>query len=210
MKLYDISPRLHAGIAVWPGDVAYSREVSMSLAAGDSVNLSSVTMSLHTGAHADAPSHYSLDAPSIDEVDLTVYLGPARVATLGGGEGISAVELAPILASRPERLIVRCHPGFDPERFPERIRFFTPEAATALGRAGVRLIGVDAPSVDPIDSKDLPAHRAFGRAGVAILENLLLGGVPDGDYELVALPLRIAGGDASPVRAVLRSAKGEV
>ena len=178
----------------------------MTIADGDAVNLSWSRMSLHTGAHADAPSHFEAGAATIDQAPLEAYLGPARLATLSGEGAIGPDEVGPILAANPERLLLRCHPEFDPDRFPRRIRHFTREAATRIGLAGTKLIGVDAPSVDPIESKDLPAHRAFGQSGVAILENLLLAGVPDGEYELIALPLRIVGGDASPVRAVLRRA----
>ncbi len=206
--IFDISPVLHPGVATWPGDVVFLRSSTLRIADGASVNLSSLRMSLHTGAHADAPSHFLEGAPTIDQVGLRAYWGPARVATLNGAGPIAAEELQPLLALQPERLLLRCHPDFDPDQFPSRIRFFDPAAAGAIAAAGVLLVGVDSPSVDPLDSKDLPAHHVFGRGGVAILENLLLHEVPDGEYELSALPLKIAGGDASPVRAVLSQTGG--
>ncbi len=203
-KLYDISPLLEPPIAVWPGDAPFERNQSLSIAKGAPVNLSSMSASLHTGAHADAPSHFDDNATGIDQVDLQAYLGPARLITVEAAETISAQDLMPVLEQTPERLLVRCNPDVDPRRFPSRFVHFSTQAAQAIGEAGVRLVGLDAPSVDFVDSKDLPCHNIFHRHGTAILENLLLAGVPDGEYELIALPLRIRGGDASPVRAVLR------
>lgn len=204
MTIYDISPLIHSGAAVWPGDQPFRRSPSLRIERGDSVNLSSVRMSLHVGAHADAPNHFDDAGAAIDEVLLGPYFGPARLITLTGTDGIDPAELEPFLRTSPRRLLVRCNPFIDPDEFPREIRYFTPEAAQSVAEAGVELIGTDAPSVDPLKSRDLPAHKAFGQGGVAILENLLFRGVPDGEYELAALPLKIAGGDGSPVRAVLR------
>ncbi len=204
MKLLDISPLLHSGVAVWAGDTPFSRQPSLEISRGDSVNLSSMRLSLHTGAHVDAPYHFREDGETIDRCSLEVFWGPALVATLPGKGPIQPEDLAPVLKPGVQRLLVRCHPYFKADVFPRQIRHFSLEAATMIGRAGVRLIGVDAPSVDPLESSVLAAHSAFGRYGTVILENLFLQGVPDGEYELVALPLKIAGGDASPVRAVLR------
>ena len=204
MKLLDISPLLHSGVAVWPGDTPFSRQSLLEIGRGDSVNLSSMRLSLHAGAHVDAPYHFLRDGETIDESSLEAYWGPALVATLPGRGSIKPQDLVPILKPGVQRLLVRCHPNFEADVFPRKIRHFSVKAARMIGRAGVRLIGVDAPSVDPLDSATLAAHRTFGRYGTVILENLSLRGVPDGGYELVAFPLKIAGGDASPVRAVLR------
>lgn len=204
MKIYDISPPLHPGIAVWPGDVPFQRTESLRLSDGASVNLSSITLSSHTGAHADAPSHFLNSGKTIDQVDLQAYIGPAKVVSISAREYIRASDLDGCTSQKPVRLLVRCNPGIDPNRFPDCFIYFSPQAAERIGKAGVKLIGTDAPSVDRIDSKDLAAHHAFARYGTAILENLNLRGVSDGEYELIALPLRIAGGDGSPVRAILR------
>ncbi len=206
--IFDISPTLHPGVATWPGDVAFSRSNTLRIADGCSVNLSSLRMSLHTGAHADAPAHFQDGAATIDEVDLRAYWGPARLVTLTGSGAITAGDLEACLATGPERVLLRCHRQFDPDQFPTRIRYFDPAAARLIAEAGVLLVGVDAPSVDPLDSKRLSAHHVFARGGVAILENLVLRGVPDGEYELAALPLKIAGGDAAPVRAALSRSDG--
>ncbi|MBI3940648.1 MAG: cyclase family protein [Acidobacteria bacterium] len=208
MKIYDISPLLHPGIAVWPGDTPFSSRPLLRLSQGASVNLSSATLSLHTGAHVDAPSHVLDAGTPIDRVDLSLYVGRARVATLSAVESVREAAVEAILRERPERLLLHCRPGFDADRFPESFVSFTPEAAMRIGEAGIKLVGIDSPSVDPIDSKDLPAHHIFCRYGTAILENLDLRGVPDGEYELIALPLKIQNGDASPVRAILRGIPG--
>ncbi len=208
MKVYDISPLLHDGIAVWPGDARFSRRVSLRLSRGDAVELSEMRLSLHTGAHADAPSHFRPGGCSIDRVGLERYWGPALLVTVPGQGAITPPKLEAALSSGPARLLLRAHPDFDPDRFPSVIRWLTPEAAHHIGLAGVRLLGIDAPSVDPLDSKDLPAHKALEANGVMVLENLHLAGTPDGRYELAALPLKIAGGDAAPVRAALRELRG--
>lgn len=202
--IYDISPPLHADIAVWPGDTSFSRKVSLRLDRGDPVELSHIRLSLHTGTHADAPCHFVQGGASIDELELEAYWGPARVATVSGGGPILPQDLEPILKQRPLRLLLRAHPGFDADRFPHRIRHLEIAAARAIGRAGVRLLGIDAPSVDPLESKQLSAHKELEKGGTRILENLLLHQVPDGEYELSALPLPVRDGDAAPVRAALR------
>jgi arylformamidase len=204
MTIQDISPVVDPSIAVWPGDIPFSRNVSMRVEDGDSVTLSSIECSLHTGSHADAPSHYLEGGETIDEVSLDDYIGPAMVLTLPGVGAIGVEEIQVAMEQRPERLLLRSELHFSSDRFPEAIRFFEEEAAESLGRLGLRLIGTDAPSVDALDSKKLPAHHAFGRHGVRLLENLTLSAVEDGMYELIALPLKIGLGDASPVRAILR------
>ncbi len=204
MRIYDISPLLHAGVAVWPGDTTFSRQVSLRLDQGDPVELSDIRLSLHTGTHADAPSHFQPGGSTIDEVDLDPYWGPALLATVPGSGEIRPEHLESILSQQPIRLLLRAHPEFDADRFPERIRHLNLESARWIGQSGVRLLGIDSPSVDPLDSKELAAHKQLEQAGTRILENLRLRDAPDGHYELSALPLRIAGGDASPVRAALR------
>lgn len=207
MKIYDISPLIHPGIAVWPGDSPFSRREVLQVRRGDSVNLSTVQLSLHTGSHADAPYHVGDDGQSIEEMDLEAYVGRARLVSLNVNGLIQEKDVAPLLSDALERLLIRCNPDADPDHFPSSFVYFAPEAAARIGSAGVKLVGTDAPSVDPVDSKDLPAHHAFFRFRMAILENLYLQAVPDGDYELIALPLKIAGGDGSPVRAILRTAE---
>lgn len=167
------------------------------------MNLSFVEMSLHTGAHADAFSHVLEEGTPIDKMRLETYLGPASLLTLKGRSTIDAASLEGVLQAAPQRLLVRGNPGIDPDRFPATFAYFEEEAARAICGAGVVLVGTDAPSVDRVDSKALTVHKIFARSGTSILENLNFKDVPDGNYELVALPLKIAGGDAAPVRAIL-------
>jgi arylformamidase len=205
--LYDLSPPITPGLAVWPGDTPPSREVLLDLARGDSVTLSTLRATVHLGAHADAPSHYGRGAPDIAARSLEPYLGPCEVvrvtATPGsriGPDALRGRELA-----RVPRVLFATGTAPDPGRFNEDFCALAPELVDRLADGGVRLIGIDTPSVDLFASKDLPAHARCLARDIAILEGLRLEGVPEGTYELIALPLRLAGFDASPVRAVLRA-----
>jgi arylformamidase len=202
--LYDITPPITPHLAVWPGDTPPAREVLLDLQRGDSITLSTLHATVHLGAHADAPSHYGVDAPTIDRRDLDLYLGPCQVMRVEAPRGsrITAAMLpAPVTGPR---LLFATGTYPDPEHFNTDFAALAPELVEALHGQGVRLIGIDTPSVDLFDSKDLPAHRAFLKHDLAILEGLVLRDVPPGLYELIALPLRLVGFDASPVRAVLR------
>lgn len=203
--LYDISPPIRPGIPVWPGDTPYRAELASAIARGSSVNVAAVTSTLHLGAHADAPFHVTDDGMPVAELPLEPFLGPCRVVEVPPAPLILPEHLAGIDLGDPPRLLLKTCSVRDPFRFPERFSALSPELARALGAAGVLLVGLDTPSVDPFDSKDLPAHHALVAGGVANLEGLLLDDVPPGLYELIALPLRLVGLDASPVRAVLRS-----
>lgn len=203
MKLHDLSPRISPRLAVWPGDVTFRRRVALSMAEGANLDLSSITTTLHLGSHADAPSHYGAAAPGIDAVDLSPYVGPCQVlrVAVGRGERIRPEHLTgPVAAPR-----VLFHTGTfpDPEAWNTDFASLSPELIDALHAQGVVLVGIDTPSVDPFESKALESHQALLRTGVRNLEGLVLDAVPEGLYTLAALPLRIEGADASPVRAVL-------
>lgn len=207
MKIYDISPPLSSRTAAWPGDTPFEQWKLQSFSKGDSINLGSIRLSLHTGSHMDAPCHYLEDGPTIDQIALEWCIGPARLVTLSEEETIPGSRLERLLTPReacPERLLIRFFSIQDACQFPSQYGSLSVEAAKLISESEIRLLGVDAPSVDHVDSKDLPVHHILGQAGIVILESLVLSGVPDGDYELVALPLKIVGGDASPVRAILR------
>jgi len=205
MRIYDISPVVDADIAVWPGDTPYSAKDLLRIEDGSSVHLSTLTFSCHTGAHADAPCHYVAGAPGIDAVPLERYLGPCRLIDVRPADhAIRPDDLGGVDLSGAERLILRTRDEADRTVFPDPLTCLTPELVHFAADAGVVLIGLDSPSVDRFDSKDLPSHKALHERGVANLECLELAGVPPGDYELIALPLRLAGRDASPVRAILR------
>lgn len=203
--LLDITRPVATGIPVWPGDAAYQCGWTMRRADGASVNVAELRLSPHTGTHADGLFHASDTGARIGAAPLDAYIGPAFVVDARGREWLDESLVRDALQADPaERLLFRTGCWTDPATFPQRFPAFHPDAAARLARAGVRLVGTDAPSVDPFDSKDLPAHNAFGAAGIAILENLLLDDVVPGRYELIALPLRLNEADASPVRAVLR------
>ena len=174
------------------------------MARGDNLTLSTLHGTVHLGAHADAPNHYGEPAASIEQVALEPYVGPCRVLRVAAERGVRlGPEIVPDDLSE-QRLLLATGTYPDPTRFDEDFAGLSPALVDRLHSAGVRLIGVDTPSVDLFHSKDLPAHQACLRHDMRILEGLVLADVPDGRYELIALPLRLAGFDASPVRAVLR------
>lgn len=204
-RIYDISPPISESLAVWPGDTPPRREVLLDMARGDSLTLSSLHATVHLGAHADGANHFGIDAPGIDASDLENFLGPCQVMRVNANPRsriTSDMLQTPITAAR-----VLIHTGTfpDPNRFSEDFAAFAPELVDHLHQQGVRLVGIDTPSVDPFDSNDLPSHQRFLANNMAILEGLVLTDVPEGQYELIALPLRLVGFDASPVRAVLRT-----
>ncbi|MBD3163442.1 MAG: kynurenine formamidase, partial [Candidatus Eisenbacteria bacterium] len=155
--------------------------------------------------HADAPLHVRDGAPGIEAADLAAYLGPACVVEAAPDERGLLPEsiLDAVDPSDPPRILFKTGTDPDPKRWTDRFAALSLDLARRLAAGGARLVGLDTPSVDPADSKDLPAHRILLDAGMAWLENLDLSGVEPGRYTLVALPLRIRGADASPVRAIL-------
>lgn len=203
--LYDITPPIRPGIPVWPGDTEYGAELTWAIARGDSVNVSAMTSTPHLGAHADAPFHVAEDGATVAELPLEPFLGPCRVVEVPPEPLILPEHLPGVDLGDPPRLLLKTGSVGDRSRFPERFSALSPELARAMGEAGALLVGLDTPSVDPFDSKDLAAHHALVAGGVVNLEGLLLADVPPGVYELIALPLRLEGLDASPVRAVLRT-----
>ncbi len=206
MRIHDISRPVSETIAVWPGDTRYRFRLVQRIADGASVNVGALEMSAHTGAHVDAPLHFEDDARDVASLDLDPYLGPCVVADVRpSGRGIRPSDLPPGLLALLEtapRCLLRSY-GRRPEGFDEGMAHATPELADALSGAGVRLLGIDTDSMDAFESKDLPSHRRLLARGIAILEGIDLSSVAPGRYELVALPLRLVGADASPVRAVL-------
>ena len=204
-KLWDISPPLHAGSPVFPGDTAYQQHWVATIEPGCPVNVGSLTLSPHTGAHADAPLHYDPAGRAIGEVDLTPFLGPCRVVhAIGVGPLVQPQHIAHALVDAPPRVLVRMYRQMPQTTFDTALPAFDRATIDLLAARGVLLVGTDSASLDPADSKTLPSHQAVRRHGLRVLENLLLDDVPEGDYELIALPLKLTTADASPVRAVLR------
>lgn len=204
-KLWDISPPLGPATPPFPGDQAYEQRWTARIGPGCPVNLSAITLSPHLGAHADAPLHYADDAPAIGAVDLAPYLGPCRVIhAIGCGPLVGIEHLAHAAAGLPPRVLVRtCETA--PTTWSDDFSAYAPETIAWLAARGVRLVGIDSQSVDPAASKTLDSHQLLLKHGLRVLENLVLDAVPEGDYELIALPLKLTQACASPVRAVLRA-----
>ncbi|WP_299194920.1 arylformamidase [uncultured Erythrobacter sp.] len=202
-RLWDISQRLHPGLPVWPGDTAFAHARTWQMEEGSPVNVSALTLSTHSGAHADAPLHYSQDAPDIAEVDLAPYLGPCLVVDARGAGPLIEVAHLPDL-NGIERVLFRTFERFPHEEWDNDTTAIAPETIAHLAASGVKLVGVDGPSIDPQSSKTMDAHKAVLAHDIRVLEGLVLDDVPAGEYELIALPLPIIAGDASPVRAILR------
>ena len=202
-RIHDITPLVSPRIAVWPGDVGFSREIALSIADGDNIDLSAIRTTVHLGAHTDAPSHYLAGGVGISERPLELYCGPCQVVTVSTARGqrISPTDFQAEISA--PRVLFRTGSYPDPDQFNEDFSSLSPELIDALAAQGVRLVGIDTPSIDPFSSKDLPSHAAVARNDMAILEGGVLRDVPDGVYTLVALPLKLEGADASPGRAVL-------
>jgi len=200
--ILDISPLISKRLAVWPGDVPFSRFVSCAMARGDNLDLSSITTTLHLGAHADAPSHYLSAGAGMAEVDLSPYVGPCQVVqvSLPRGARIMRHHIGEI---RAPRVLFRTDSFPDPEHFNTDFNSLSPELIEHLYSQHCVLVGLDTPSVDPFDSKPLESHQALARTGMRNLEGLALDQVEPGLYTLIALPLKIEGADGSPVRAIL-------
>jgi arylformamidase len=206
--LYDISPKLTSRTAVFPGDTPLSQETLLSFKSGHHLMLSALRATVHLGAHADAPSHYSADGADISARDLRRYLGLCQVITvdLKSSGRIFPEDLAGRTIVAP-RILFRTNSFPDSEVWQDDFVSLSPQLIGWLAVQGVVTVGIDTPSVDPHDSKALESHQALLMHDVAVLEGLDLSRVPDGEYTLVALPLPLVGFDASPVRAILLPAR---
>jgi arylformamidase len=193
-------------MAGFPGDAEYEETRTFRIGPDCPVNVTRVALSVHCGTHADAPLHYAADGKPIGALDLEPFIGPCRLINArGAGPLCEPDEVIHQLGSAPPRILLRLIDGFDPHVWPKSFRALAASTMDLLASRGVRLVGIDTPSVDSEASKGLPAHKAALRAEMRILENLVLAHVEPGDYELIALPLRFTNLDASPVRAVLRA-----
>lgn len=202
MKLIDISPLLSPELPVWPGDEGFRMTHGLSLAQGDPVNATSLQLTAHLGAHADAPRHLFSKGADIASLSLEAFIGPCLVVEVElPPSGLIRPEHLPANLSAP-RILFKTRRTPRPAHFEEDFRALAPETSEHLAQSCC-LVGIDTPSVDPFVS-DLEVHRILLSRGIALLENLELQGVEPGAYTLLALPLRIQGGDGSPVRAVLQ------
>lgn len=203
MRIIDISQPLGPDTAVWPGDRPFQLDWSMRLAAGDTVNVAAVSLSVHTGTHLDGFRHVTDSGPTAADMPLAACIGPARVIDARGHCPLGPELLDGIDAARTPRVLFRTRATSDETEFPEPFAWLAPALAERLVASGFVLVGTDAPSIDPVDSRDLPVHHLLARGNVANIENLVLTAVPPGDYILVAPPLKLTAADSSPVRAVL-------
>ncbi|TSD56062.1 arylformamidase [Variovorax sp. KBS0712] len=206
LRLWDISAPVHAGSPVFPGDTPYSQQWCATIGPGCPVNVSAITLSPHVGTHADAPLHYAPEGQTIGQVDLTPFLGPCRVIhAIGRGPLVTWEHIAhAVNDTLPPRVLVRTYPAMPVDRWDPQLAAYAPATVERLAAMGVKLIGIDTASIDPADSKTLDSHQRIRHLDLRVLENLVLDTVPEGDYELIALPLKLTSADASPVRAVLR------
>ena len=205
-RIWDISPPVHEGAPVFPGDTPYRQRWAASIGPGCPVNVSEITLSPHVGAHADAPLHYAPDGATIGDVDLAPFLGRCRVIhAIACGPLVEWSHIEHAVAGLPPRVLVRTYQRAPVERWDGALAAYAPATIERLAALGVTLVGIDTASIDPADSKTLDSHQVIRRMNVRVLENLVLDDVPEGDYELIALPLKLVSADASPVRAVLRS-----
>ena len=205
MRIYDITRSLTPETAVWPGDTPFTQRWTSRIDQGSSVNLSAATFSLHAGTHADAPLHFLAEGAGIESVPLDRFIGPAWVVEVEQAaeaikpEHVQASEMADV-----RRVLFKTRSSDVPDtRWDPHFVPILPETVAALAEKRIILVGTDAPSVDPPESKALSAHKALAQHGIVNLENLALGGIAPGLYHLIALPLKLHGLDAAPLRAVL-------
>lgn len=204
-RIWDISAPVSETAPVFPGDTPFAQTWAAQIGGGCPVNVSAITLSPHVGTHADAPLHYDPQGASSGMLDLTPYLGPCRVIhAMDCGPLIRWQHIGHATSGLPPRVLVRTYARMPVDRFDMQLSAFDPTTVEQLAARGVTLIGLDSASIDPAASKDLPSHMVIRRLGLRVLENLVLDQVPEGDYELIALPLKLMSADASPVRAILR------
>ena len=205
IKLIDISPKVDAEIEVWPGDTPFRVSWVTRIDEGASCNVASLTTTVHLGSHADGPLHFQPDGQGIGEVDLDPYLGRCRVVDITGSMVVEEAAVLGLELGGAERLLFKTGTFPDFKSWNEDFAYFDPGFVRRLGKMGTKLVGIDTPSVDAFDSKDLPSHHMLLEMGMRNLEGLDLSEVDPGIYELIALPLRLTEADSSPVRAVLRT-----
>jgi arylformamidase len=207
MRVLDISPPIDTTTLVFPGDTPFQQTWTLTIGENCPVNVSRLTMTPHAGAHADAPLHYDPQGAAIGSVDLEPYIGPCRVVhCIGVGPLVQWRHLERACGpSVPPRVLVRTYQHRPVDRWDPALTAFAPDVIERLAERGVQLIGIDTASIDPADSKTLDSHQTIRRLDMRVLENLVLDEVPEGDYELIALPLKLTTADASPVRAILRT-----
>ena len=205
-QFIDISPVLRGSIAVFPGDTPFERKVNMSFKEGQHLDLSDIKTTLHVGAHTDAPSHYHAEGKTIEERELSLYLGPCQVIEITGRPARIMPQDVQVEISSA-RVLFKTNSFPDPDQWNDDFSALSPELIHFLKAKNVVLVGIDTPSVDPATDQTMASHKAIFESDMAILEGIILSHVTPGNYQLIALPLRLEGADASPVRAILIAEK---
>lgn len=203
----DISIPLSGATVVWPGDPPLQIQRISDMEHGAGSNLTSLTMSVHSGTHVDAPLHFLRQGASVDRLGLSAMVGVARVIQVGGRPSVSRHELETHRIRKGERLLFRTansRRAWDSKPFDHGYVHLSADAAEYLAGRKVRLVGVDYLSVASMEDAAF-VHRILLKAGICIVEGLDLRAVCPGSYDLVCLPLRIAGAEGAPARAILRS-----
>ena len=206
MTVYDVTVTLRAGMPTWDGEPGPDcRPIKRIGVDGEAAQVSILTLGTHTGTHVDAPSHFIPGAMSVDQLPIDALVGPCLVVEVASGPRIEPADLETVVGGARRILIKTASGDFWSE--PELRRDFValaPASAAWLVARGVLLVGIDYLSIDPFDAEPASAHLTLLGAGVVILEGLDLRGVPVGEYDLAALPLKVAGADGAPARVVLR------
>lgn len=205
MPLLDITHPLSNATAPWPGDTPFHFEFVCRISTGASANVGKFTSGIHSGTHMDAPLHYNDAGVSIDQLDLDLLIGPARVFLAQNTMLLTREHFAGLDGRATPRVLVRTNHCDDKTKFPARIPVLAPDVPAWLGAQGVRLIGLDLPSVDQTDDPSMQIHHRLEKANIVIVENLDLRAAAPGTCELICLPLKLAGAEGSPIRAVLRT-----
>ena len=205
LEIIDITPMINSQIAVFPGDTAFAQEFSMSTDKGDHLTLSKIATTVHLGAHTDAPNHYAKGAESIETRSLDYYLGPAQVIEVETRPH-KRIQIQDLKGQvlQAERILFKTRSFPDPYHWNNDFMALSAELIHYLHKNKVKLVGIDTPSIDLAQDRALESHMAVSQNNMAILEGIVLNHVDEGVYELIALPLKIQGADATPVRAILR------
>ena len=202
----DITMPLHKNMPIWPGDTPFQYRL-MAMLERDGANVGDITMSLHVGTHIDAPFHYDNFGKSIDALPVELFIGPTLIVELQDVKQIQLQDVEKIKLDGVERLFFKTKQQYDLYRFDPHFTTISPEVVPYLAEKGVKVVGTDAPSVDAVNDVTLQAHHAFRQEQLYIIENLYLKDIETGMYEFIGVPLAIQGGDASPIRAVVRKMK---
>ena len=205
MKIYDVTIPISPSMHVYPGDPAVSVEKTLQISKGDVANVTHLSFGTHTGTHVDAPHHFIDGAMTVDEIPLNLLIGRARVL-----EATAAVITAEVLRefdfTADARVLFKTRNSYlwrEPS-FAKEFVYLTKDAAEHLVENGIKVVGIDYLSVEKFNFKKPEAHRTLLGNGTIIIEGLNLADVDAGDYEMICLPIKIAGGDGAPARVVLR------